>query len=332
MENFDVYGLCNPLIDIHSNIPDSFLDKRKIKKNRMHLLSLEAQQSLLVALKAGNYSIELAAGGSGANSMIGVAQLGGRTAFTGKIGKDEHATFYRKNLEDQGVWPAFGTGPGVTGSSLILVTNDGARTMNTHLGVSQELQPSDIDEDVLKISRYLYLTAYLWDTETQKAAVRHALSLAERHPVKVALSLSDSFCVIRHHKDLRKLLRSHVDLVFCNQEEAFALMGTKVSHEALIGLSKWVETVVFTLGSHGALIFHQGDTVYVDPPRMEVIDTTGAGDAFAAGFLYGISQGKSSLQSGKIAAVMAGSVIAQMGPRIKGHVQEILREKLGDVV
>ncbi|MEE3121410.1 MAG: adenosine kinase [SAR324 cluster bacterium] len=332
MDNFDVYGFCNPLIDLHSHIPDSFLKKRKLEKNRMHLVSLETQQSLLMALTAEHYSIEFSAGGSGANSMIGVAQLGGRAAFTGKIGEDEHAQIYRENLEDQGVRAAFGTGPGVTGSSLILVTDDGARTMNTHLGISQELHPDDVDEEILKTSRYLYLTGYLWDTETQKASVRHALSLSEKYPVKVALSLSDPFCVNRHHEDFRKLLRSQVDMVFCNQEEAFALMGTQVSNEAFCAITELVETVVFTMGGHGALIFHQGETVYLDPLKIEVIDTTGAGDAFAAGFLYGISQGKTPLQSGRIATVMAGTVIEQMGPRIQGHVQAIVREKLGNVL
>ncbi len=331
MEPFDVYGVCNPLIDLLSNVPDSFLLERELEKNRMHLVSLETQQSLVMSLAAEHLGIEFAAGGSGANTMIGLAQLGGRAAFTGKVGEDEHGFIYQEKLEDQGVRSVLGTGPGVTGSSLILVTDDGARTMNTHLGMCRELQPADIATEVLGASRYLYLTGYLWDTENQKAAVRHALELASKLPVKVALSLSDPMCVDRHCEDFRKLLQENVDLVFCNKEEAFALLDTQVSQNALSILSEWVETVVFTMGGLGALISHRGETIYIEPSKVEVVDTTGAGDAFAAGFFYGICHDMSPLNSGRIASVMAGSVIEQMGPRYQGHLHTMIREKLGDI-
>ena len=139
MENLDVYGVCNPLIDLLSHVPDSFLIERGLNKNSMNLITLEEQQTFLLALAAGKISVEFAAGGSGANTMIGIAQLGGRTAFSGKIGKDEHGKIYRKKLEDLGVNAVLGEGEGTTGSSLILVSEDGSRAMNTYLGMSQEL-------------------------------------------------------------------------------------------------------------------------------------------------------------------------------------------------
>ncbi|MEO1838351.1 MAG: adenosine kinase, partial [Candidatus Lambdaproteobacteria bacterium] len=205
----------------------------------MNLITLEEQQTLLLALAAGKISVEFAAGGSGANTMIGIAQLGGRTAFSGKIGRDEHGKIYREKLEDLGVNAVLGEGDGTTGSSLILVSEDGSRAMNTYLGMSQELQVPDIDPEVIQASKYLYLTGYLWDTEVQKKTVINALDEAKKREIKVALSLSDPFCVNRHKDDFKKLLQGYASMVFCNQEEAFSLLDTTVTHEAVEILSPW---------------------------------------------------------------------------------------------
>ena len=329
MEKFDVYGVCNPLIDLLSHIPDSFLKKNGIEKSIMHLISIEEQQRLLRGLSADKLSVESASGGSGANSMIGIAQLGGRTAFSGKIGRDEHGKIYREKLEDLGVSARLGEGDGSTGSSLILVSDDGCRTMNTYLGMGQELQVPDIDPKVIKVSKYLYLTGYLWDTESQKKAVRAALDEAKRVETKVALSLSDPFCVKRHKEDFKSLLQGYASMVFSNQEEAFTLIETDVTQEAVDIMSKWTETVVLTLGANGAIISHLGQTYYIDPFPIRVEDTTGAGDAFAAGFLFGMTHEFSPLDSGRIGAVLAGAVIEQTGPRFHGHAHSLIREKLG---
>ena len=329
MEKFDVYGVCNPLIDLLSHIPDLFLKKRGIEKNIMHLISLEKQQELLLALAADNLSLEFAAGGSGANSMIGIAQLGGRAAFSGKIGKDEHGKIYREKLEELGVSARLGEGEGTTGSSLVLVSKDGGRTMNTYLGMCQELQATDIDPAVIQTSKYLYLTGYLWDTESQKKAVRCALDEAKKCNTKVAISLSDPFCVTRHKVDFKNLLQNYASMVFCNQEEAFTLLDTNVTQEAVEILSNWTETVVLTLGANGALISHLGQTFYIDPLVVRVEDTTGAGDAFAAGFLYGMTHDLSALDSGRIGATLAGAVIEQTGSRYQGQAHTLIREKLG---
>lgn len=329
MENLDVYGVCNPLIDLLSHVPDSFLTERGLNKNSMNLITLEEQQTFLLALAAGKISVEFAAGGSGANTMIGIAQLGGRTAFSGKIGRDEHGKIYREKLEDLGVNAVLGEGDGTTGSSLILVSEDGSRAMNTYLGMSQELQVPDIDPEVIQASKYLYLTGYLWDTEVQKKTVINALDEAKKREIKVALSLSDPFCVNRHKDDFKKLLQGYVSMVFCNQEEAFSLLDTTVTQEAVEILSQWTETVVLTLGSNGALITHLGQTFYIDPSQICVEDTTGAGDAFAAGFLYGMTHEFSPLESGRIGAVLAGAVIEQTGPRYQGYAHTLIREKIG---
>ena len=331
MKKIDVYGVCNPLIDLLCHIPDEFLQQWDLEKNRMYLVSTDRQHSILKELENRSLKIEHAAGGSGANTMIGIAQLGGHSAFTGKIGFDPRGDQYRNDLEDKGVKAALGAGEGMTGSSLILVSNDGSRTMNTHLGMCQELEPDDIDEKVLSSTSILYLTGFLWDTESQKASVRHALEMAENLPVKVALSLSDPFCVERHHQDFNELIRSRVDLLFCNQEEAFTMMETQVTQEALAGLSENVETVVMTLGNRGSLICNQGQIYYIDPIEVEVVDTTGAGDAYAAGFLYGFSHDQSIMNCGRIASVMAGTVIEQIGTRIENTSMKTLKERLTNI-
>ncbi len=329
MEKYDVYGVCNPLIDLLSHIPDSFLKKRGIEKNIMHLISLEEQQELLLALTAEKLTVEFAASGSGANTMIGISQLGGRTAFSGKIGRDEHGRLYREKLEDLGVSARLAEGDGSTGSSLVLVSDDGCRTMNTYLGMCQELQAPDIEPEVIEAAKYLYLTGYLWDTESQKKAVRAALDEAKRVGTRVALSLSDPFCVTRHKEDFKSLLQGYASMVFSNQEEAFTLLETDVTQEAVDTMSKWTETVVLTLGENGAIISHLGQTYYIDPYPIRVEDTTGAGDAFAAGFLFGMTHDFSPLESGRIAAALAGAVIEQTGPRFQGHAHSLIREKLG---
>ena len=332
MHSLDVYGICNPLIDLLSHVPEPFLGECGLEKDRMYLVEVEQQKSILIALAAQNLPIEFAPGGSGANTMIGIAQLGGRTAFTGKVGQDEYGDSYRDGLEAQGVKSCLGAGPGTTGSSLILVTPDAARTMNTHLGMCQQLEAADLDLEALRSSRYLYVTGYLWDTDTQKEAVRHALAKAKEFGVRVSLSLSDPFCVNRHRSDFIELLRESVDLVFCNQEEAFLLLDTDVSQDAVNQLGEWVETVVMTMGGRGSLIQHRGETVYVDALPVPVEDTTGAGDAFAAGYLYGMTHEKTPLESGRIASALAGAVIGHTGPRYQGNAQAKVRKLVGPLV
>ena len=332
MQKFDVYGVCNPLVDLLSHVPDSFLKKLGIEKNVMHLVTREQEQELLLALAEEKISLEVAAGGSGANSMIGISQLGGRSAFSGKIGRDEHGKLYREKLEALGVCDCLAEGEGATGSSLILVSEDGARTMNTYLGMSQELMNPDIDPDVIQSSKYLYLTGYLWDTESQKKAVLNALDEAKKREVKVALSLSDPFCVTRHKEDFINLLKGYASMVFCNQEEAFTLLDTEITQKAVETLSDWTETAALTIGAYGALISHQGETCYIDPLPVRVEDTTGAGDAFAAGFLYGMTHDMSPLDSGRIGATLAAAVIGQTGPRYLGNARKLIQEKLGIIL
>ncbi|MBF0288698.1 MAG: adenosine kinase [SAR324 cluster bacterium] len=328
MNKIDVFGLGNPLIDLQTHVSESFLQSQGLEKNRMYLVDLEAQEQIVTRLKEQDTAIVSSPGGSCANTMIGISQLGGTAAYSGRIGKDEFGSIYKKKLTDTNVTPSLGEGNGATGSSLILVLDDGSRTMNTHLGMCQEFHPDDISEKILQNSQFVYIEGYLWDTETQKKSVMTAVQKAKQHQVKISLTLSDPFCVQRNLDDFQKLLKDSVDLVFCNQEEAFDMAGTTVTHDALSILANDVETVALTMGDKGALISHQGEVVYIDPLPVNVVDTTGAGDAFAAGFLYGITHGKSPLESGRIAGFMAAQVISQLGAHVQGDLQSKLQAYL----
>ena len=204
--------------------------------------------------------------------------------------------------------------------------------MNTFLGMSQELVNQDIDPSVIQSSKYLYLTGYLWDTESQKKAVLNALDEAKKFDIKVALSLSDPFCVTRHKEDFINLLKGYANMVFCNQEEAFTLIETEITQKTIEIMSDWTETVALTLGAKGALISHQGETFYIDPIPVRVEDTTGAGDAFAAGFLYGMTHDMNALDSGRIGSALAAGVIGQTGPRYAGNARKLIKDKLGIIL
>ena len=328
MKTFDVFGIGNPLVDLLAHVPDQFLDAQGLVKNRMYLVDLERQQKILSELKKNDLEVLYTPGGSCANSMIGMAQLGGATVFGGKIARDEYGTIYKTRLVKAEVVPSLGESEGATGSSLILVTDDASRTMNTHLGISQNFQFRDISRDLLKAVQILYIEGYLWDTDAQKEAILRTIDQAREYGVKISLSLSDPFCVERHAVEFNKLCRDCVELLFCNQEEAFGLTGSAISQDALQRLNEHVETVAMTMGSRGALIAHRGRITYVDPFSLPVVDSTGAGDAFAAGFLYGITQNKSILESGRIAAAMAALVISQLGPRFQGDLRTRLHQLL----
>jgi sugar/nucleoside kinase (ribokinase family) len=261
--------------------------------------------------------------------MLGAAQLGARTAYCGKAGRDDYGRVYISKLEEAGVTSFVSTDGHNTGSTVILVTPDASRTMNTYLGACQELKPSDIPVDALRRSKRLYITGYLWDTEGQQQAAWLALMTAQESGVPVAMSLSDPFCVTRHQTLFPSLLRDHADLVFANRDEALMLTGRNHEDQALADLRELCDCVVITLGSRGAVAAEGDKTVHIPPFPVQALDTTGAGDAFAAGFLFGKTKGYPLERCGRLGAAFASRVIEQMGPRLKGDVRAQLRGLLG---
>ena len=321
---FDVFGMCNALYDIQAEVGDEILQELDLEKGSMMLLD-EAQQQAIVP-RIYTHIVNTESGGSGANTTFGVALLGGTACYTSRVGNDEHAHLYREGLAGRGVKPNLGTGEGATGVSLILVTPDAQRTMCTYLGRSRELAADDVNVEDLRASRYIYVTGYLWDTENQKEAVLKAMREANQAGVKVAFSLSDSFCVHRHKSDFLHLLKEHVDVLMGNWQEAQALTDTETPEEAIRVLSENSDVAVVTMDARGSLIRTGGVTTEIPPFRVEAVDTTGAGDMFAAGILYGLTQGLSMGATGRIASYAAAQVVAKMGPRLDSLDAAVLDE------
>jgi sugar/nucleoside kinase (ribokinase family) len=285
-------------------------------KGGMMLISQDEQRAIVPRIY--DRIVNTEAGGSGANTMIGVALLGGTACYTSRIGEDEHGHLYRQGLEKQGVKPNLGVGDGDTGISLILITPDAQRTMCTFLGQSRELTTANVNLDDLRRSKYLYVTGYLWDTENQKEAVLLAMQEAKKAGVNVSFSLSDPFCVGRHKDDFMQLLSEHVDVVFSNAEEARGMTDEDdiyVAAKRLAALSGGIAVV--TKDKSGSLLV-EGDTVHEIPVyRVEAVDTTGAGDMYAAGVLYGLTQGLPLPVAGRIGSYAAAQVVAKLGPRLE---------------
>lgn len=259
-------------------------------------------------------------GGSAANTMVGVAALGGKAAYVGKVGNDDLGLVFAHDIRAVGVRfranKAGSTSTTPTGRCIIVVTPDAERTMNTFLGISSELDLSDVDVDLVASGKVLYMEGYLFDLPPAKAAFRHAAQIAHDHGRMVSLTLSDSFCVDRHRDDFRALVRDQVDILFGNENEVVSLYQVETLDEALDALRAECQLAVITVGPEGCVIVtNEGlERVSAEPVAM-VLDTTGAGDLFAAGFLYGFTRGLPHAESARIAAIAAAEVISHVGPR-----------------
>ena len=311
---FDVFGMCNALVDVQAKVDEPIIEELGLQKGGMFLID-ERQRQYLVEYLAERV-VHSEAGGSGANTMIGVSLLGGKACYTSKVADDEHGSLYRRSLSEKGVKPNLAVGEGSTGVSFILLTPDAQRTMCTYLGASQQLRPDEVNIDDLRRSRYLYITGYLWDAESQKQAVLHAMQEANRAGVRVAFSLSDIFCVRRHKTDFQRLLEQHVDVLIGNATEAQELSGGDNPYDAARLLADYCDVAVVTMDSRGALI-RQGDVVHEIPAfRVQAIDATGAGDMYAAGLLHGLCAGLSLEVAGRLAAYTAAQVVTKLGARL----------------
>lgn len=311
---FDVFGMCNALYDIQAEVDDALLADLGFAKGGMFLIDEEVQREIVTRIYT--HIVHSEAGGSGANTMLGIGLLGGRACYTSRVGPDEHGALYRESLAGKGVQPNLAIGEGDTGISLILITPDAERTMLTFLGEARSLTRDDIDLDALRRSEYLYVTGYLWDTDNQKEAVSLAMTEANRAGVRVALSLSDPFCVGRHKADFLHLVQRHVDVLFGNEDEAMELTDTGSPIEAAACLGEWSDVAVVTMSERGSLIRHGGETLEIGAHRVEAIDATGAGDMYAAGLLYGLTKGLDLEVAGRIGAYGAGLVVSKLGPRL----------------
>ena len=310
----DVIAIGNAIVDIIGRCDDAFLARHGADKGSMRLVDADT----IVALYSDMGSATEISGGSAANTMVGIASLGGTSAFIGKVSDDEFGHIFAHDIKASKV--AFATpaskGGAPTARSLILVTPDGERTMNTFLGVSPELSVAEVDGAQISNAKIVYLEGYLFDRPEAKAAFRAAAAHAQKAGSKVALTLSDAFCVDRHRAEFLSFIRDHVDILFANEAEVTSLYETKSFDEASAHAAKDTKVAVLTRSAKGAVIHSAGKSVAVPAEPIEkVVDTTGAGDLYAAGFLFGYARGLDMAACGRIGALAAAEVISHVGAR-----------------
>ena len=311
---YDVVGVGNALVDVISHADDRFIHHHELVKGSMTLVDTDRALYLYRALGT---AVEMS-GGSAANTMTGVASFGGRAAYIGKVSDDELGEVFGHDLRAVGVHfrPGHPEADVPTGRCIIVVTPDAQRTMNTYLGVSSLLKPTDIDEATIAAGAVLYMEGYLYDRPEAKEAFRHAAAIAHANGRRVSLTLSDSFCVDRHRDDFRALVTDEVDLLFGNEAELLSLYQVDSFDEAVARVRHDCHMAVITIGADGCVIVTPDD-VHRAPaePVHQVLDTTGAGDLFAAGFLYGYTRGRQLDECAKLGAIAAAEVISHVGPR-----------------
>lgn len=326
MAEFDVLCIGDAIVDIIARTDDDFLRENNIIKGAMNLI--DADRAELLYSRMGP-AIE-ASGGSAGNTAAGIANFGGKAAYFGKVSNDHLGRIYYHDMRAQGV--AFDTKPlegePPTARSMIFVTPDGERSMNTFLGACVELKPEDIEEDKVAGAKITYFEGYLWDPPLAKDAIRLAAKIAHKHGRKMAMTLSDSFCVDRYRDEFLELMRSgSVDICFANEHELKALYQTSDFDAALEALRNDCEMAAVTLSEKGSIIIKGSQTVIIDPVSVDtVVDTTGAGDLYAAGVLFGMTQGFNLAKCGRLGSLAASIVISQIGPRPQANLREAAQQ------
>ncbi len=324
----DVVGIGNAIVDVIAHCDEAFIARMSLNKGAMTLIDTERANTLYDAMGP---AVEIS-GGSGANTTVGVASLGGKAAFIGKVGNDQLGGIFRHDIRAVGV--QFDIAPANSGTptarSMILVTPDAERTMNTYLGACQELTPADVDPHLIQRAKVTYMEGYLWDPPLAKEAFLKAARIAHDAGQEVSLTLSDSFCVQRYLSEFQDLVKNHVDILFANTSEILALWQTEDWDEAVRQTRQHCDLAALTRSEKGSVIVTP-DEVHEIPawPVDKVVDLTGAGDLYAAGFLYGYTHGRDYAACGRIASLAAGEVISHVGARPETPLAELVLQRLG---
>ena len=324
---FDTTCIGNAIVDVISKVDDAFLEREQLVKNSMNLIDEARAEELYGHMGT---AVEIS-GGSAGNTAAGVASLGGASNYIGKVKDDQLGAIFAHDIRALGV--NFETtkatdGP-ATARSFILVTPDAHRTMNTYLGACVELGPDDINPEEIAGSQVTYMEGYLWDPEGGKAAFRKAAEISHDAGQRISLTLSDSFCVDRYRDEFNEFINGGVDILFANEDEIKSLYQTDDLAAAIDAVRGQVEIACVTRSAEGSVIV-EGDTsieIAADT-SVEVVDTTGAGDLYASGFLYGFTNGRSLAESGAIASIAAAEIISHVGARPEADLKELIKSRL----
>jgi sugar/nucleoside kinase (ribokinase family) len=326
-KRFDVTAIGNAIVDVLAQADDSLLTEHNLAKGAMSLIDASDAERLYKIMGPGHE----ASGGSAANTIAGLAALGSKTAYIGKVADDQLGDVFTHDIRAVGV--TYDTPPLSEGLStarcLIFVTPDAQRTMQTFLGATTQLTPDDVNMDYIIDSKVLYLEGYLWDQERAKEAMRNAAIKAQESGVKVAFTTSDAFCVDRFRDEFVELIYNHVDILFANETEILSLYQVDTFDEALQRVRGHCEIACLTRSEKGSVIVNGDEMHVIDAEKgVKVVDTTGAGDAYAAGFLYAYTLGHDLATCGKLGGVMAAEVISHMGPRAETDVKALAAKVL----
>lgn len=326
-KKIDLVGIGNAIVDIITNIDDEFLKRNLLEKGSMNLINAENSDKILKDCKI----LKQISGGSAANTVVSLANLGNNVEFIGRIKNDKFGNFFSKDIKESGA--SFNSKYVETressAHSIILITPDAQRTMCTYLGASTEFEPNNINYESIKTSKYLYLEGYLWDSELAKKAFIKAAKIAKESKTKIILSLSDSFCVDRHRESFLNLINDFVDILFCNEEELKSLFKAINLERCKIEIQSLCELTAITLGEKGSLIINKNKTEIIKPFLFgKAIDTTGAGDVFAGGFIHGLINNLSIRDCGQIGSICAGHIVTQIGSRSKINLKSLINENI----
>ena len=323
-KKYSVTAIGNAMLDLVCEVPDQFLSQEGISKGVMNLVSRERSNNILKLVRP----IKETAGGSAANTISTLAKLGLKTGYIGKIADDPKGKLFKKDLLDNSIF--YNTEfldksyTETTGKCIVLITPDKERTMNTYLGATEFLTDIDIDEELIAQSEWLYLEGYRFDGQKSKKAFYKAIEIAKKNKTKIAITLSDSFCVDRHRSDFIYLLNASADMVFCNEDELKSLYQIQDIQKAQEFIADSISCLACTCAERGAYLFHGSSKSKISTNKVSVIDTTGAGDSFAAGFLYGLSKNFSFYKCATFGNAVAGEVLKVYGPRVEKSLKNFI--------
>lgn len=325
---YDVTGIGNAIVDVLTQADDAFIADHGLEKGAMTLIDTETAGKIYSDMGS---AVEVS-GGSAANTIAGLASLGARGAYIGKVAKDQLGEVFAHDIRAAGV--SFDTAPlegdATTARSMILVTPDAERTMQTYLGACVELGPEDVPDDLIAASEVVYLEGYLYDPPRAKEAFLKAARIAEAAGRKVALSLSDPFCVERYRAEFLELVEGHVNILFANEDEITSLYQVENFDDALQHVRGHCDIAALTRSARGSVVVAGDEVHVVDAEAVaNVVDTTGAGDSYAAGFLYGLSRGDNLATSARIGGILAAEIISHYGARSATNLKELVAQKLG---